>query len=159
MIIRLKTNDETNFFIEDIANLFTRIWKGSQSIAIDAKGALGSISIIWNHMQVSISHFDSTSHSLAAFFHILGTTIRGHLINTYGPQPPTLKIKLIQYLDWFVQNHSDSPILIGGDFNMILNLEEKKGGMRSLSKEDQTFKDFMANNSLIDLLPASGFFN
>ena len=102
MIIRLKTNDETNFFIEDIANLFTRIWKGSQSMAIYVKGSLGGITIIWNPIQVYLSHFSSTTHSLSAIFHILGTTIRGHLINTYGMQPPILKIQLVQYLDWFV---------------------------------------------------------
>ena len=93
---------ETKCSIENLANLFTRIWKGSQITTIDAKVASGGIAIIWNPMQIPLSHFSSTPHSLSSIFHILGTTIRGHIINTYGPQPPNLKIHLIQYLDWFV---------------------------------------------------------
>ena len=149
---------ETKCSIEDLAKLFTIICKGSQSMAIDAKGALGGIAIIWNPMQVSLSHFASTTHYLSVIFHILGTTIKVHLLNTYGPQTPILETHFIHYLDWFVHSHSDSPIIIRGYFNMILMLEEKKGGMRSLSKADQDFKDLVSNNGLIDLLPASRFF-
>ena len=105
-----------------------------------------------------LSHFASSAHSLSAIFHILGTTIKGHLLNTFGPQNPILKDIFIQHLDWFVHSRSNSLIIIGGDFNMILMLEEKKGGMRSLSKADQDFKDLVSNNGLIDLLPASRFF-
>ena len=41
---------------------------------------------------------------------------------------------------------------------MIINLEEKKGALRTLSNEDQTFKSTLSNCALVYLLPSSGFF-
>ena len=44
---------ETKCSSEDLVKLFTKVRKGSQSMAIDAKGSSGGIAIIWNPMQIS----------------------------------------------------------------------------------------------------------
>ena len=68
-------------------------------MAIDDKGTLGGIALIWTPMQIFLRHFASSTHYLSAIFHILGTSIKGHLLNTYGPQTPILKDLFIQHLD------------------------------------------------------------
>ena len=40
--------------------------------------------------------------------------------------------------------------IIGGDFNIITNLREKKGGSQFLDKYQEAFCDFITHNSLID---------
>ena len=55
---------ETKCSSEDLGKLFTRVWKGILNMAIDAKGALGGISIIWNPMQISLIHFASSAPSV-----------------------------------------------------------------------------------------------
>ena len=52
----------------------------------------------------------------------------------------------------------DSPIIIGGDFNMISNLEAKKGCLRSLSGEDEAFNSMITACEMVDIQTSSGFF-
>ena len=72
---------------DDLASkLMSRIWKDSRMIAIDARGASGGISITWNPLLATFSVATSSMHTLSASFHILGTNIKGYLMNVYGAQ-------------------------------------------------------------------------
>ena len=104
----------------------SRIWKDCLTIAIDAKGASGSISISWNPLVVTLNEATSSLPTLSAYFHILGTSIKGFLMNVYGPQATDSKMNLLNFINWFHNLHVDSPIIIGGDFNMISNMDKKK---------------------------------
>jgi len=46
--------------------------------------------------------------------------------------------------------------VMGGDFNMITTLTEKKGGIRKLNKDSEAFLDFIKTTNLVDVLPRSG---
>eukprot|EP00253_Pinus_taeda_P010667 PITA_10667 len=46
--------------------------------------------------------------------------------------------------------------IIRGDFNMITNLMEKKGGIRRLNKYSEAFLDFINSANLVDVYPKSG---
>ncbi len=46
--------------------------------------------------------------------------------------------------------YEDIPWIMGGDFNMIKSLSEKKGGTRSLSKDSMDFQTFADNIKLVD---------
>eukprot|EP00253_Pinus_taeda_P001927 PITA_01927 len=48
--------------------------------------------------------------------------------------------------------------IIGGDFNMITTLLEKKGGLRKLNKDMEAFTSFIDDVKLVDILPKSGNF-
>ena len=76
---------ETKCSGEDLANTAKKVWKGFESISIDARGAAGVLGIIWNPQVVTLSGFFTTNCSISADFHILGTRIRGILTNVYGP--------------------------------------------------------------------------
>jgi hypothetical protein len=42
--------------------------------------------------------------------------------------------------------------IVGGDFNMITSLEDKKGGIGRMNSEDQTFKEVIDQLCLIDII-------
>ena len=47
---------------------------------------------------------------------------------------------------------------MGGDFNMITTLLEKKGGIKKLNKDVELFTDFIDTAKLVDIQPKSSTF-
>ena len=76
---------ETKYLGEELASIAQKVWKGCESVAIDARGAAGGLAILWNPWVVLLSGFLATTCTLSAEFHILGTRIRGFISNVYGP--------------------------------------------------------------------------
>ena len=46
--------------------------------------------------------------------------------------------------------------IIGGDFNLITSLQDKRGGRQLLSEEDKLFKRFIDNNNLVNFNTNNG---
>jgi exonuclease III len=84
--------------------------------------------------------------------------VHGFITNVYGPQSSDQKAKILDFLDWYKQEKSKKMWIIGGDFNLITTLKEKKGGHRILTLEDLRFKDFIDNNELVDLETTNGIY-
>ena len=49
-------------------------------------------------------------------------------------------------------------MVIGGDFNAILNLEEKYGGSQVVSQAVIDFRNWVEKNSLLDILTSNGIY-
>ena len=47
---------------------------------------------------------------------------------------------------------------MGGDFNLIANLGEKKGGRRTLDKFQEAFGIFQAQSSFVDMQIGNGWY-
>eukprot|EP00253_Pinus_taeda_P016587 PITA_16587 len=54
------------------------------------------------------------------------------------------------------QRYPRAKVIIGGDFNMITSLSEKKGGIRKLNKDSESFVEFIMSSRLVDIQPRSG---
>ena len=76
---------ETKCSGEDLAKTAQIVWKGCETISIDAKGVERGLGILWNPQVVTLSGFFTTNYIISADFHFLGTRIRGILTNVYGP--------------------------------------------------------------------------
>ena len=100
---------------------------------IDSKGAAGGIDILWNPQEVNLSGFVATSFFLSVDFHILGTRIRGFFTNIYGPPKVEQKLSFLDSPNFIKKTSEDKPWILGGDFNLIGTLEEKKGGIQNLN--------------------------
>jgi len=81
---------------------------------------------------VTLLHPFSTKDTLTAYFKSLASSKEGAIKNVYGPQSIQDKESFMQTLH-YVQTLIHTPHwIVGGDFNMILMLEEKSGGTKWL---------------------------
>ena len=102
------------------------MWKGCESVAVDARGEAGGLGILWNPHVVLLSGFLATTYSLSVYFHILGTRIRGVISNVYSPPRAEQKPSFLESLTHLKGLVQDRAWIIGGDFNLIRILDEKK---------------------------------
>ena len=77
-------------------------------------------------------------------FHLLDSGVKGSLGNFYGPNIFFEKKDFIYFLSWIKVETKVVNWVIGGDFNLIANLGEKKGGRRTLDKYQEAFCEFLA---------------
>ncbi|XP_057834369.1 uncharacterized protein LOC131044904 [Cryptomeria japonica] len=80
------------------------------------------------------------------------------LINVYGPTKTTEKSKVWQALTKKNLEIRNDKIVVVGDFNALLDLDEKKGGLRMSNKIMEDFRDFVMQNQLMDVVPKNGTF-
>ena len=95
---------------------------------------------------------------MEARFHVLGTTVKGVITNVYGPFQMTHKQAFLDELqslkEWVGMDHW----IIGGDFKLIRSLEEKKGGISTLSSSNATFNKVTEVIQLADIQTTNGYF-
>ena len=51
-----------------------------------------------------------------------------------------------------------NPWILGGDFKLVQNLDEKKGGIRKLNPISEYFNEFLANLELVNVIMTNGTF-
>ena len=78
--------------------------------------------------------------------------------NVYSPQRLEEKRLLLENLTKLHLRHPNTKAIYGGDFNMITSLREKKGGLRSLNSDADTFISFIKSANLVDIHPRNGLF-
>ena len=86
-----------------------------------------------------------------ADFQHLDSRVKGTIVNVYGPNSFLEKRAFIDFLNWTKNQSEGGSWVMGGDFNLISNLGEKKGGRQNLDKYQETFHDFQAQSSFVDL--------
>ena len=120
---------ETKCSGEELASIARKVWKGCESVAVDARGAAGGLGILWKLREVHLSGFLATPCTLTADFHIISTRIRGVISNVYGPPRAEQKPAFLESLTDLKSLVQDKAWIVGGDFNLIRILDEKKGGI------------------------------
>ena len=53
---------------------------------------------------------------------------------------------------------NDKIQILGGDFNVIVTLDEKQGGIQRLDKDIKSFSNLIIDLQLIDLAPTNDIF-
>ena len=143
---------------EGLEKIRNKIWKGCQLMALDAMGQEGGIAILWQPEVVEISDWHANKFSLMAEFHLLDSDVRGSMGNVYGPSSFLEKHAFIDFLVWVNDQAEVGSWVIGGDFNLIASIGEKKRGRHTLDKYQETFWDFLAQSPLVDLETGNGWF-
>ncbi|XP_059067417.1 uncharacterized protein LOC131858252 [Cryptomeria japonica] len=80
------------------------------------------------------------------------------LINVYGPTKTIAKPHVWNVLSNKIYDLRSDRIVVVRDFNALPNLDEKKGGLRMSNKVMEDFRNFVAQNHLIDVVPKNGLF-
>jgi hypothetical protein len=120
-------------------------------VSIDATGTAGGLTILWNTNAVLLENFSATKWSITADYRLIGSNKPGHLINVYGPASPRDKQTFLRSLSHVSIHAQYKNWIVGGDFNIIRSLEEKRGGSRHLDRDSSDFNSLIENLHLIDL--------
>jgi len=154
-IVFLQETKSTKASLERILN---KAWHGSRSVSVDAVGASGGLAIVWNPQILTLQDFHATHNFIQATFHLLGTELHGLLTNTYFPQYLHQKLEVLEALTALNATRQYPLWISGGDFNIITNLKEKKGGRMRLEEDSTGLKEFIQSNQLIDMQTSNGTF-
>ena len=129
----------------------SKIWKGSEVMALDAIEKSGGIAIFWRPHEMDLTNWRANKFSLMADFQHLDFRVKGTLVNIYGPSNFPEKQAFIDFLDWTKHQAEGGQWVMGRDFNLISNLGEKKGGKRTLDKYQEAFSVFQTQSSFVDM--------
>jgi exonuclease III len=147
---------ETKCSSEDIDKLIPKCWKQGAAMSIDATGTAGGLTIMWNTNAIILENFSATKWAIKADYRLIGSNKPGHLINVYGPASPRDKQDFLRSLSQASSHTHYKNWIVGGDFNIIRSLEEKRGGSRRLDRESDDFNNLIDNLHLIDLDTSNG---
>ena len=94
----------------------------------ESRGAARGLGIIWNPRKVTLNILKSSPSWINSKIKSIKTNLQFVLINIYGPIHNLDKKVIWEQISLFTNEYSNQIILLGGDFNTILNLEEKFRG-------------------------------
>jgi exonuclease III len=118
----------------------------------------GGLAILWNPNSVILNQGLSTPGSLTAHYRAIGSDKDGWITNAYGPQIIQEKELFLQNLAYLSSIAKNQRWIVGGDFNMILTLEEKRGGKKRLEQDSIKFQEFLDLHKLVDIENGNGTF-
>eukprot|EP00253_Pinus_taeda_P011971 PITA_11971 len=139
-----------------LEKILKKVWTGCRLVSVDASGTSGGLAILWNPQILSLQDFHASHFFIQTTFHLIGTNIHGLLTNVYFPQDLQKKLDLLNTLTTLNAGRSHPLWISGGDFNIIIALEEKSGGRARLEGDSIGFKDFIYRNQLMDLQTLNG---
>jgi hypothetical protein len=89
--------------------------------------------------------------TLMTYFTVIGSTKEGAITNVYGPQTTQEKERFIQKINHVKNLLYTLKWIMGGDFIMILTLEEKTGGTKRLEQDSDKFKTLIEQLNMVDM--------
>jgi exonuclease III len=103
-----------------------------------------------------MENFYTTRWSITAEYRLIGSNKPGHLTSVYGPPSPRDKQAFLRSFEYVSSLLHHDKWILGGDFNIIRSLEEKKGGSRRLDQDSYDFNNLIEDLRLIDLDTSNG---
>jgi len=126
---------ETKCARKTIEDILKRHWCNYESYQTDSKGASRGLAILWNLTTFILDQGFSTSNTITTHYRAIGSEKEGMITNAYGLQNIQDKDPFLQILAYLGSLAEGKRWIIGGDFNMILTLEEKRGGKNAWSRK------------------------
>lgn len=93
----------------------------------DEIGSAGGIAIMWNPNEIIFENWTSMSRILTGLGRIVGTNEKVTISGVYGPHTPGDREIFLKNLQTTRKLYPDTAWIVGGDFNVIRSLKEKKG--------------------------------
>ncbi len=132
-----------------------KLGKPLDFIEVAITGWEGGITTFWDSRTISVLASEATHAYIATEIQITGNSETYFCVNVYGPQRLDDKFLFLNSLQSLQSRYQASKIIIGGDFNMITSLLEKKGGLRKLNRYAGAFSNFIESAKLVDVKPSS----
>eukprot|EP00253_Pinus_taeda_P027885 PITA_27885 len=122
----------------------------------DAIGSAGGIAILWNPNDIILDSWTYMSRILTGLGRIVGTKEQVVISGVYGPPSPGEKENFLNSMKIIRRLYSEVAWIIGGDFNLIRSLEEKKGGIRKMDHFMDKFNELIEDLRLVDIQTING---
>ena len=99
-----------------------------------------------------------TKNWISGKVHSLKSDLNFTIINVYGPNNNIEKLTTWNEIGNFLEEIENDLCIIGGDFNMILDNNEKIGGSDVLSQASRDFKNWCGLNNLVNVPTNNGMY-
>ena len=118
------------------------------SFRVDACGQSGGLWLLWRS-EIGVLEVIKSSDQFT-FARVGSRTEVINLIVVYAAPSPSRRGGLWQELEEVIRT-AIGPVILGGDFNTIVRMDERSGGNGRLSQDSLTFGDWINDMSLIDM--------
>jgi len=147
---------ETKCSIQRLKQIHSKWLSRFEFLEVKAENLAGGILTLWNPLKFGITDAKASRNYLSVVIQPVGDRNTYLVMNVYGPQRLDEKIKFLDSLVDLRIRYAGLHWVIGGDFNMIISLSEKKGGTRALNKDVAAFQNFSKNMKLVDIETNNG---
>ncbi|XP_060170760.1 uncharacterized protein LOC132601709 [Lycium barbarum] len=110
----------------------------------------GRIWLVWNPNTIMVQVLVSHAQFIHSFLKCCTSSLSFHFSVVYGKHTIADRCEMWSELG-DISSSQHGPWLIMGDFNSILNAEDRMNGSEVLEAEVRDFKQFLTNNSLAEL--------
>lgn len=149
---------ETKCSTQKIKEIHSKWLQRFEFLEVKADNTVGGILILWNPKKVRVLDVEASRNYLSVVIQPEGVAETFLVTNVYGPQRVEDKLRLLESLYDLRNRQNGIPWILGGDFNMIKSLSEKKGGTRVLNRDSSAFQAFTGNLKLVDPDSENGLF-
>ena len=149
---------ETKCSSSSMNKINKKIGRNIDYLEVESQGQEGGLETLWDTRDIQVISAEANKQFIAVEAQITGNSESFLCVNVYGPQKTEDTISFLNSLNKLIARYPRSKCIIGGDFNMITTLLEKKGGLRKPNKDSEAFTSFIDNVKLVDILPKSGNF-
>eukprot|EP00253_Pinus_taeda_P014726 PITA_14726 len=147
---------ETKISVQQIEKLIDWSRVHYEVMGQDAIGSAGGIAILWNPDDIILDSWTSMRGILTGLGRIAGTREQVVVSGVYGPSSPGEKENFLNNIQSIRRLYSNVDWIIGGDFNLIRSLEEKKGGIRKSDSLMGRFNALIEDLRLVDIQTING---
>ncbi|XP_057871826.2 uncharacterized protein LOC131078174 [Cryptomeria japonica] len=114
--------------------------------------------MVWNLAKSEVTPISSHENWMACEIKGIGTDLWFPIFNVYGLMKTEDKLKVWKEITIQANMGGIDRAIIAGDFNALLDVDEKEGGLKKCSKFMEDFREFIEQNKLIDIIPKNGKF-
>lgn len=119
---------ETKMDWLQLVEILKKMKLGYEVMALDAATTAGGLAILWNPEEIIFENWFSLPRILSGLFRLVGKGERILITGVYGPHIHRERQEFLKNIQTMRRLVSEPLWIIGGDFNMIRDLGEKKGG-------------------------------
>jgi hypothetical protein len=123
-----------------------------------AMSAAGVLALLLNPSSITLETIFTTKWSVFSAYQLIGSNKPDYLTNIYGLATSRDKHAFLRSLENLATLTGGNKWILGGDFNMIHNIDEKRGGTHCLKAKSKEFQILIDNLGLIDTDTPNGIF-
>lgn len=147
---------ETKMEWKQLVEVMQKLKLGYEVMALDAVETAGGLEILWNPEDIVFESWFSLSRILTGLFRPVGMRERILISGVYGPHVHRERKEFLKNI-WTIRSLQPEPLwIVAGDFNMIRDLGEKRGGIRKEDHNMEDFNDFISEQRMVDIPTING---